>query len=162
MPVKSLKKNKKIKLVKKQDKVPNGIGKMIYKDGDVEEGLWKNGRIFHPTRYKPGRSIIKTSYAYRFGLLAKIDMYENVIVHPLQTGTPTIRLVIYRNGLRYKGELDGRLQMNGKGILYFKDGSEFHGHFFSSVKRATGFILQKDGSCSVQQKDVDMSEYYKR
>ena len=46
---------------------------MIYKDGDIEEGMWSIGRIHHPTRYKPSKSIITTSYAYRFGILAKID-----------------------------------------------------------------------------------------
>lgn len=134
---------------------------MIYKDGDSEEGLWKNGRIFHPTRYRPGNSLIKTSYAYRFGLLAKIDIYGNLIVHPLETGMPNTRLVISKNGLCYKGELDTKLRKNGKGILYFKDGSEFHGVFRSDVKRATGFYIYKDGSCSIQQKGVDMKEYYR-
>ena len=96
---------------------------MIYKDGDIEEGIWKYGKIFHPTRYKPKRSLIKTSYAFRFGLLAKIDVFDNVIVHPLNTGTPNLRLLIQKNGYRYKGELDGRLRMNGRGILYFEDDS---------------------------------------
>ena len=82
---------------------------MIYKDGDVEEGLWNNGRIYHPTRYMPRGSIIRTSYAYRFGLLAKIDVNDNVIIHPLETGQPTTRLVISPKGQRYRGEIDGNL-----------------------------------------------------
>ena len=75
---------------------------MIYKDGDIEEGMWSKGRIHHPTRYKPSKSIITTSYAYRFGLLAKIDKNQNVIVHPLETGRPSIRLLITPKGQRYK------------------------------------------------------------
>ena len=71
---------------------------MIYKDGDIEEGVWKNGRIYHPTRYKPRNSLIKTSYAFRFGLLAKVDVFGNVIVHPIQTGMPTKRLLITADG----------------------------------------------------------------
>ena len=82
---------------------------MIYKDGDIEEGVWKNGRIYHPTRYKPKKSLIRTSYAYRFGQLAKIDVFGNVILHPIETGMPTVRLVIMPDGHRFRGELDGKL-----------------------------------------------------
>ena len=116
---------------------------MIYRDGDVEEGLWKNGRIYHPTRYKPQKSLIKTSYAYRFGIIAKIDIHNNVIVHPLTTGTPSLRLVISPDGQRYKGELDCRLQMHGRGILYLDNGpggSEFRGEFNSERRTGTGYI----------------------
>lgn len=76
----------------------HGTGKMIYKDGDIEEGVWKNGRIYHPTRYKPKNSLIRTSYAYRFGLLAKVDVQGNVIIHPIQTGMPNKRLLITAHG----------------------------------------------------------------
>lgn len=133
---------------------------MIYKDGDVEEGLWTNGRIHHPTRYKPNKSIIKTSYAHRFGLLAKIDINNNVIVHPIETGQPSIRLIITPKGHRYKGELDSKLQMNGRGILYFEDDSQFCGFFFSRTRRATGFWVYGDGTRSRQKDLVDMSNYY--
>ena len=133
---------------------------MIYKDGDIEEGVWRNGRIYHPTRYKPKKSLIRSSYAYRFGQLAKIDVYGNVIVHPLETGMPTVRLVIMPDGHRYRGDLDGRLKMSGKGTLYFEDGNEFCGYFNSDTMKATGYIVYKDGKQSKLLKDFDMKHFY--
>lgn len=129
---------------------------MIYKDGDIEEGAWRNGRIHHPTRYKPKKSLIKTSYAYRFGQLAKIDIFGNVIVHPLETGMPTMRLVIMPDGHRYRGELDGKLRMNGNGVLYFEDGNEFRGLFNAETKKASGKIVYKDGKHSKFLQDFDI------
>ena len=91
---KNVRKKGKLSLSNRSEKVPHGFGKLVYKDGDIEEACFRMGKILHPTRYKTNNSLLKTSYGYRFGTLVKIDTSNNVIVHPLHTGMPTIRLVI--------------------------------------------------------------------
>ena len=86
---------------------------MVYMDGDVEEGMWRDGLIDSLTRYQPAKkeALVRTSYSWKWGTLVQVDKFNNVVVHPVDTGEPTTRLLISPKGHRYKGEINEYLRM---------------------------------------------------
>ena len=91
-------------IVELSDDVPNGKGKMIWKNGDIYEGEWKNDN-------KEGKGI----YYKNDG-----SKYDGYFKNGLQEGKG---IMYYANGDRYEGDwVKGKWE--GKGIYYYLNGEK--------------------------------------
>lgn len=140
-----------------EDYVPHGIGVMKYYDGDVIEGLWKDGE---PVPYKcsttmtsSNRRTMGIQYRVYTGMLTDID-----------SESPSCDAVVeFDNGDVYRGECkadwNGHVLLFGKGVMTFANGEvanqEWDGDnitHYELVQPATsentikcGFCKQKKG-----------------
>ena len=106
--------------------VPNGVGKLVLKDGVTIEGTFVNG--------KPnGKGILRW---------ADGDTYEGEFIDGKRTGKGRFR---WASGAVYEGDfIDGK--QTGKGFYTFVDGGMYDGDFIDGKFMGKGIIRLSDGT----------------
>lgn len=126
----------------------HGKGKMIYTNGDIYEGEWKNGK-----RNGEGTMTYqnKTSYVGRwandqingYGTFKYFngDVYEGTFVNGIKSGDGNMT---YENGIVYKGKWKNDLR-HGRGKQTFPNGDVFEGSWIKDKREGSGKLTTKAG-----------------
>ena len=126
----------------------HGKGKMIYTNGDIYEGEWKNGK-----RNGDGTMTYqnKTSYVGRwandqingYGTFKYFngDVYEGTFANGIKSGDGNMT---YENGIIYKGKWKNDLR-HGRGKQTFPNGDVFEGSWIKDKREGAGKLTTKAG-----------------
>ena len=106
-----------------------GKGKMIFNDGRIYDGEWKNG-LYH------GKGIYTNCFD------SKIEKYEG----DFKNGKAEGKGIFYcANGDRYEGDIV-KWDREGKGIYYYNNGDKYEGDFKNNSINGYGKYLYKNGN----------------
>ena len=106
-----------------------GRGKMIFNDGRIYDGEWKNG-LYH------GKGI------YTNCIDSKIEKYDGDFKYGKADGKGKFYCA---NGDKYEGDIV-RWNREGKGIYYYNNGDKYEGDFKNNSINGYGKYLYKNGN----------------
>ncbi|MEW6077584.1 MAG: AHH domain-containing protein [Thermodesulfobacteriota bacterium] len=99
---------------------PDGLGKLIFKDGTTLEGVWKNGQL--------------TENDKNLIIYENNEKYLGSLKNGIRCGRGTL---YYSNGNKYEGEWSDN-EKNGEGTFHFSDGGTYTGSWLKGKKNGSG------------------------
>lgn len=111
-----------------QDGVPHGLGRYTSPNGEIQEGYFAAGELFHKAKY------IEESQSQSTG-------YSGERVNSKRHGQGTY---IWKNGIKYTGEwING--EMEGQGTLTWTNGNEYIGEMDNGYQHGQGTFTWTNG-----------------
>jgi hypothetical protein len=113
-----------------RNREPNGIGRMLYRNGDKYEGEWVNGKRHGIGNITFAEDNEKNRVSYSGGW--ENDQFSGQ------------GLMIWKNGDKYEGQFENNSK-NGFGLLSLSNGGTYVGHFGNNSYHGFGKLISAGG-----------------
>eukprot|EP01010_Urceolus_cornutus_P003787 NODE_554_length_1550_cov_252.945370_g416_i0.p1 GENE.NODE_554_length_1550_cov_252.945370_g416_i0~~NODE_554_length_1550_cov_252.945370_g416_i0.p1 ORF type:complete len:458 (-),score=102.54 NODE_554_length_1550_cov_252.945370_g416_i0:175-1494(-) len=127
----------------------HGMGREVFKTGQVYEGMFSNGRMhghgkllfssgaWYEGDFQNGNMNGKGKYCYADGNWQEGDFKDG--------GIHGHGIAVYTDGIRYEGAWKDDSK-HGNGKYFYVDGSSYEGMFENGTKNGPGVFITKDGA----------------
>ncbi len=133
-----------------KDDMPNGMGKIFFRDGHAESGFWVNGVCAFEQR--PSDEELEAFLKQQEYQAMQEQMQENGMAGEWGEGFVEAATVVkngfstedYPGGERYEGEfLDGK--RHGRGTMYYPNGDRYEGEYVDGKRHGMGTMYYAAG-----------------